>query len=235
MLTMNYSTIFCILLVFSLIGCGKKDHVSVPVSPATSSNEALMRALEAMKKRDADSLLSLVSGGDEPQALLASVIETFEVVDVFKEKFIDAYGDQAWLEFLAPPEEGQTRPDMSLVIPDFEKLITSSTNWEANDDNQGRFETLSNLSLPFKEKGGGWIIDGDSIYPDEDTLIKYTETQKVLIEFIESYSHAIGKEGISPEDIDYQMGKDLMITLLGGEFIVDGKSANPDRFKLDEL
>ncbi|MEP4076405.1 hypothetical protein [Haloferula sp.] len=227
--------IFLLLISFALSGCNTEQQSSVPVAPADSSNEALTRTLDALAQRDSDALLSTVSGGSKAQEFFASVIDSFEAIDSFREKFVAVYGDEAWTAFQAPLPEDQKRPDMNLTMPDLEQIRRDSSDWEADDKNGGVFDALPRIPLPFKQVEGGWVVDGASVFPDEETLIGFTETQKKLTEFIISYIKAIGHEGISSEDIDYQMGKDLMIVLMGGELKVGGESPNPDRFKIDEL
>lgn len=227
--------IFILLLSFVFTGCDTKQQSSVPVTPASSSNEALVRVLDAIKRRDTDALLSLVSGGSKAQDLFASVIDSMEAIDAFRERFVDAYGEEAWAAFQAPLPDDQKRPDMILTMPDLDQIQKDSSGWEASDENQGVFDALPGASLPFKQIEGGWSVDGAGVFPDEVTLVGFTKTQQKLTEFIEGYMKAIGHEGISPEDIDYQMGKDLLILLMGGEFKVGGESPHPDRFKLNEL
>jgi hypothetical protein len=232
---MTHIPIFPLLLGFVLFGCNAKEQRSVPVTPAPSSKEALVRALDAMKQRDSNALLSLVSGGSKAQNFFASVIDSLKAMDSFRGKFIDAYGEDAWNAFQAPLQEGQKRPNMNLTMPDLSQIQTSASEWQANDDNKGVFEALPGMPLPFKEIDGGWVIDGTGVFNDDRILVGYTDTQQKLTEFIERYEKAIGHKGIGPEDIDYQMGKDFLIVLMGGELKVGGKSPNPDRFKLNEL
>lgn len=180
-------------------------------------------------------MLTLVSGGSKAQDFFISLMDSFEAIDAFKKKFIGTYGEEAWATFQAPLSDDQKRPDMNLTMPDLDEIQRESSGWEANDTNQGVFDSLPRVALPFKQVEDGWVIDGTKVFPDEETLVGFTETQRKLTSFIEGYMKAIGHPGISPEDIDYQMGKDLMIVLMGRELKVGGESPNPDRFKLDEL
>lgn len=118
---------------------------------------------------------------------------------------------------------------------DLDQLQRDSSGWEANDENRGVFDAIPKVLLPFKEIEGGWVIDGTRVFSDEETLVGFTKTQRKLTDFIRGYMKAIGHSGIKPEDIDYQMGKEFLIVLMGGEIKVAGKSPNPDRFRLDDL
>jgi len=226
------SPLFILCFIFS--GCNSQKN-TVTLDPATTSNEALGRTLDAFEKRDKEALLALVSGGSEVQKFFGTVVDSFEVADSFKTKFVDVYGKEAWDAFQAAIPLDQQTPSFQITFPDFEQIRKDYSDWEATTDNGGVLEVVPSIPLTFKQLQDGWVIDGPKIFPDKKTLKGFTETQSMVSEFIESYLKAIGHEEISAEDIDYQMGKDFMILLMGGELLVDGKTSNPDRFKIDEL
>ena len=216
-------------------GCNAGPERGQTLAPADSSREALLKFLQALEERDKEALLPLVDGGPEAQDFFASIAESAEVAEAFKQKLGETYGAEAWDAFQAPlPPEGR-RPDMKLAMPDFAKIRTDAAAWEASGENGGVFDGIPGIPLPFKEVSVGWVVDGSKIFPDEETLAGFTETQRKITNFIALYMKAIGHPGISSEDIDYQMGKDLLIEMMGGEFKSDGKNPNPDRFRIEEI
>ena len=227
---------YLLLAVIPILGgCKSNQERVAKLVPASSSNAALIQVLDSMIARDSDSLVPLIDGGLEAQEFFASIIESFEAGDAFEKDFRDTFGDDAWDAFQEPLPAGQSRPDMKLTFLDFDEIRKDALKWKATNENQGVCDLMPGVPLPFKEIEGGWVVEGGGIFPDQETLVGYTETQKMLTDFILSYMKAIGQEGITAEDIDYQMGKEFMILLFGGDLKVNGNTSHPDRFKLDEL
>ncbi len=188
-----------------------------------------------MIARDREGLLSLVSGGVKAQQFFAALVESFEVLDAFEARFVEAYGEGAWTAFIDPSPDDQNGADFTVSFPDLDALKQENADWQANAENEGVLLLMPAVRMKFEESSEGWVIDGAGLFPGEEVLVGYTETQRMLNGFVEKYMKAIGHEGIGPEDIDYQMGKDILILMMGGEFKSDGKPVNPDRFKIDDL
>ena len=228
---------FLVPIFFSvfLVACESGSKPEAALSPAPTSTEALIRVLDGLAAQDADAVVALVDGGPKAQDFFVSMIETFEAAEAFETKFREAYGDQAWEAFQAPLTAEERRPDANLKMADLPALRSAAEQWEGSEENGGRFEGLPRLPLPFKEVAGGWVVDGAHILPSEEALQGFTDTQRAMTSTVQRYMKAIGHEGISAEDIDYQLGKEFLLLIMGGEFKSDGKPAYPDRFRVDEL
>ena len=88
------------------------------------------------------------------------------------------------------------------------------------------------LDVVTVEKDGGWMVDGDRIYPDEEMMDNVTKMQGQLAGHLRKYMKAIGHESITAEDLDFQMGRDLLRDVMGIEFEA---GEVPDRFDIDAL
>lgn len=223
------------LLSALLGGCNADSGSTEALVPADSSREALFKVLHALEGGDTEALLPLVDGGSKAQDFFVSIVESAEAADAFRAKLSEVYGAEAWDAFQAPLPPEDQRPDMKFSLPDFARIRADAVAWEADVENDGVFNGLTGIHLPFKEVSEGWVVDGSRLFPDEATLTGFTEKQRKFTSFIARYMQAIGHSGISPEDIDYQMGKDLLIEMMGGEFRSDGQTSNPDRFKIEEI
>ena len=215
--------------------CNSKPAEDADLAPAASSNEALMRTLEALEKGEAENLRSLVAGGTKAQAFFDSAASSFAATDAFEQKFVASYGADAWTAFNAPLPLEEKRSDMRLVVPDLAQIRKDSAQWQADQANDGVFDGLPQIKLRFKQVAKGWVIDGPAVLPDEKSLIAATKLQNALADLITRYMKAVGHPGLKAEDIDYQMGKEFLGILMGVEFKSGDDPAIPDRFKLEEL
>lgn len=226
---------YLIWLLLCLAGCGTQPGASVNLEPALSSNEALTRFLHGLEQGDKKAVLFLVDGGPRAQDFFAAIVDSSIATQEFKKLFTEAYGTDAWEAFQAPLAAGIHRPNMTLAALNVAEVQDQVQQWTANDENEGLCDLIPQLPIPFKKVKTGWVVNGAALFPDEKTLIGFTETQEKITRFIRGFQKAIGKPEISPEDIDYQMGKELMKVLFGGEVSMDGEPVHPDRFVLDEL
>lgn len=219
-----------------IVACWSCARKAVPTTPATTSGDILIAFLDAFDARDGKALLPLVSGGNRPQELFRAMLDTAIATDEFRERLTEAYGHNAWNNFQAEVPLGENRPDMNFTIPDTASLREAAEGWQATSDNRGECDILPRLAITIRKFEGGWLIDGAALFDDPEILKGHTDTQRKLTKYIRRYFKAIGHPGISAEDIDYQMGRDLMTNVFGlGEFRVDGKPAHPDRFDIDSF
>ena len=205
------------------------------LKPAPTSREALVRVLDALAKRSEEALVALVDGGSGPEAFFRAIVASAKAADAFREKMIESYGEAAWVAFQAPKPESEKRADMQLTMPNLDEIRKTASTWEATAENQGRFEFFPGLSLPFKQIRGGWCINGKELFADEKTLKEYTRIQNLLTALVQRYMKAIGHRGITAQDIDHQMGKDLFREVFGIEFKVNGNPGMTNRFDVNAL
>jgi hypothetical protein len=221
-----------VLSVLILTACN--GHELVALKPASTSREALLRAIDALDKRDEGALLALVDGGADAQDFFRSIVESEKSGDAFEKKFTEAYGKEAWQVMQGTRDGPNGAPHMRLILPDMEAIRTEATNWDATADNKGYFDFLPRLPIQFEKISGGWVINGGGLFKDRTTLREMTKSQNMLTTFIRKFMKAIGHKGISADDMDYQMGKDSM-ALLGIEFHVKGQRGPTNRFDIDHL
>jgi len=175
----------------------------------------------------------VVQANDRQREFLQRTIEFLKASADFKEAFIKAYGQEAWVTF-QDPAKGPTDGNATLTIADpSEHLARVQT---APIDERG---TEATCEVP--EKNGppkkirmintpsGWQVDGGSMCPDEATMSETAPKAKRLAEVIRKYQRAIGRPGIKPEDIDAELGKAIAQVLTGVN------PPGPRRFDIDNL
>jgi len=226
--------IFVVLLIV-LAGCGGHGSGKVALQPAPTGREALLRVVDALKSRDEHALAVLIDGDADAQDFFRSLVDSARAVDEFRVRFIEAYGQEAWARFQSPKGDDGHGAHMNLELPDFQAIEDQLSTWNVTSDNQGRCDVLRGVPLQVKKIDGGWVVEGQHLFSDRQALRQTTQLQNALAAFIRKYIKALGRNGISAEDVDYQMGKDMIRCLMGVEFVSGGKQALPDRFDIDAL
>lgn len=212
------------------VSCGPKK---VALKPANSPREVMVRVLDGIEKRDEVAVLELVNGTVEEQQLFARIINTLEACDVFKERFVKEYGLEAWVKFQGPNDE-ERGADFYFYEPDVEMLREGLESWKDNDEGRWVYTDLHGLNIQLMKLDSGWVIDGAKMFEYDDNLEKTSELMEAIVVLIEDHMEAIGHEGITADDIDYQMGSDFM-KMLFGKKVDDEGLFNPDRYKVGDL
>jgi hypothetical protein len=220
--------ILSIVMVFT--GCGRKtDTPQVSPVPMESPEAVVVKAVTAMHSCDRQAFLECFSVSQSEYSVLEAILQAGEVFSGFKADFIKAYGKEEWDRF-QDPNQAPDGADMSLTFVTSEE-VERARQWRPEGDAPHFQFPNTHGPTVITKQGTGWIIQFGEMLgnPSEEELSQFVEMMLAMRDLVTKYSNAIGTEGISGEDIDFQMGKDMMGMVFG-----IGLKA-PDRFDIDEI
>ena len=76
---------------------------------------------------------------------------------------------------------------------------------------------------------GGWLMDAACLQQPGANSAAQVKFLKSFTQMVQKYQHAIGKPGITPDDIDSEMGRAAAQELMGIS------TDKPHRFDIDKL
>ena len=213
-------------------GCGGKPAAGPGVAAtAGSPRDAVIQLTEAMHEGDEARLMALLEGTDKQKEYMRIRMDFITAGKEFREAFIKAYGRQAWEDF---QDESKAPIDgnATLSVSDPEEKIARFR--EAEIDERGEEAFCENTDTPGEKirlirVEDGWRVDADSLCPDDEKMQGTIKQLGPLAKVIRKYMKAIGHEGIGPEDIDAELGREITTIMTGMEL------PGPHRFDIDKL
>ena len=172
--------------------------------------------------------------GDETSLKVAGSMFDFSLaVSAFQADFVKAYGQDAWKKFQSKdsadaPKGGNATLN---VMPEDMKQQIESAEIKTDGDKATLLAKGEDDPLPLVKQGDEWKVDGSALTQrgGPDQAAKLAETMQKMAAMVTKYRKAIGAEGIKAEDIDYQMGRDMMKAMSG--MTLPGE----ERFNIDDL
>ena len=214
-----------------VVSGGDQNATPAPVEAkgADTPKAAVLGFVRAIIKGDKKGMLVYCKGTPEELDIIAAIADFAKAAMAFKSAFIKAYGEQAWKDFQDPakgPKDGNTQLNMpsqedidSIAKTDF-KIETGKTKWLMPNSQQPVDLVLSN---------GKWFIASASLLPPGAQSAPFAKMMRSFAAVLAKYQKAIGKEGISAEDVDAELGRALAKTLFGMS------TPAPHRFDIEKL
>lgn len=224
------SAVFALTVSLALSACGRSKGGK---EPAPTPREAISKAVGAIIAGDADTTAKSFTGSSDALEMVKAMATFSHALEDFHKPFAVAYGEDAWMKFQDPkhdPGAGDfqfSRMDVS-VLKEVEAMKIDERDKEA-------FFTMPGTEPGAAPKGrvvkvdGGWLMDAESLQQPGVDPAKQAKLFQSLAGMVQKYKRAIGKPGITPDDIDSEMGRALMKELTGFS------TKDPHRFDIDKL
>jgi len=210
-------------LLLAIFGCSQKE----PSTP----REAMVQFVEGMHAGNESKLFTAVDASPAQQDFLRATRDFLTAISDFRDAFTSAYGQQAWRDFQDEskgPQDGNAHfsiPDAAVAVAKYQAAAIDQRGGEAfcpNLDEPGK-------TIRIVQVGSRWRVDGNTVCPTAVEMQQKMAQVKPLTDVIRKYQPAIGQPGITPEDIDAELGRAMMKVLRGLE------TPAPHRFNVDKL
>ena len=228
----------CVLVValVALGGCGRGEQgaqskrstsKAVAYKSADQPRNVLENMVTALLAEDRDTYMACFTGSAQ-ELQVPVVLFDFSVAGAaFRADFIRAYGKAGWDKFQSEsPGEANARlelPDGSLLAELDKATVT------INGNSASMTVPQESKSVEFVKQADGWRINACCLVPSGAEPDTQTRMMRSMIRTITKYRKAIGHKGISGEDIDYELGREIVSQIRGGTINA------PHRFDIDKL
>lgn len=210
------SRICCFLLLLSLSSTVFGQDAQPEQKGAATPEECVEQALTNMLDGNWEAFDRLTHCPTLlDQKLQRAVFRFASSGDRFRTKFIEKYGAEAWERFNDPnhlPYEEGAAAGGNGAIAVIEREEIAKLTQEAK---QNATETESNTSIPNStdrlkliKRDGRWLVVSHSLFgnPSHEESLNLTNFLGNVAVEIERFEHAIGLEGVTPDDIDFEFG-----------------------------
>jgi hypothetical protein len=213
-------------------GAQKED----PKKGAKTPKDAMTQVTQAMYAGNEDQFLKGLKAADDKQKEFCKAVVVFvKNADDFRNDFVKAYGQKAWERFNDPnidPGNGDgnanlTIPELKEALDVVEKANITVKGNEATAEMTDKAGKKSNWKLVKVDEA--WLVDASSLTEGVPDVEMTTAQLKALAGIVKTYRKAIGKPGISGDDIDVEMGRAIVKQLLNIE------SNKPHRFDITKF
>lgn len=219
-----------ISIIFAIAACNRSSFVP-PVSPVPMDTPEVLvvKAVTALHRGDKKAFLECFSSSQVEYQVLESIILASESFIAFKKRFIQVYGKSAWLSF-QDREQAPGHADMSMTFVTANDVLNAK-EWRPKGYKPKYHFPNTNGPTFITRQGDGWIIKMGNMLGDtsDERKLRYIELMNSIRDLTQKYSQVIGKANILPEDLDFQMGKEVMDILFGIKILA------PDRFNIDAI
>ena len=208
-------------------GCGSPEP-----KPGKTPKEIVARLAQAMYEGNKIEMLACFTGTDQEKRPVESIANFMVAALTFKEAFIETYGQEEWDKFQDPekkPKEG----DAEFFLITKEKLERMKRA-DVRIEGEKAFFLVPNgpaeaLEAVIVRQADGWLIQASSFLPVGAEPVAFSNMMDGLAAVVVKYHKAIGHEGLTPEDIDAELGMAMIKAILGFEM------TTPHRFNIDEI
>ena len=220
-------------------GCQEPNDSSPDVSEATGAltpGDAGLEYFFCLLAGDAEPAKKVCTNTDTFWSVCESTANFVGSAAQFRRRFIEQYGRSAWNAFNdenhTPRRVNGGAANGSLTVMELDEFT-----WIYRELNENQSEDESSCRYPNTEtelvvikKEGRWYVD-----LEKSTPMEVEQIESILTAFrgistgVRQLTPAIGREGVSPNQIDYELGRISLRALGKGEF-----PPQPD-FTLDEL
>jgi hypothetical protein len=191
----------------------------------------MVQFVEAMYEGNEPKLYAALNASQAQKDFLRGGTDFLTAMSDLRDAFTNAYGQQAWRDF-QDESKGPKDGNAHFSLPDAAEAVAKYR--KAAIDERGNEAFCRNLDEPGKtvrmiKVGTGWRVDGNAVCPTVAEMQQKMAQIKPLTDVIRKYQQAIGQPGITPEDIDAELGRAMLKVLRGLE------TSAPHRFNIDEL
>ena len=229
--------IFIFIVLLSLItGCKNNTNdnfIQYPGNGATTPKEAIESLAQSMYEADAKNMLGCFAGTPDELEAIESLANFGSSALQFKIKFIETYGEKEWQDF-QDPAKGLDRYDATLdIITDTDLEEFMSLQIRVKEDKA--FFTVPDqfYESVILKKNGRWFIQASSIFKPGTNPKAFADAMNNGAKTIKKFEKAIGYEGLTPEDIDEELGRAIWKEMFGVDF--DRKFQRTPRFEIDKI
>jgi hypothetical protein len=189
-----YVNIVVSLLLLSVFSCGH-PHESEGLS---TPRGAIYQVSSAIGELDPAKALASVTGTPEELKQLSAQIRFWAAIKDFKTAIIGEYGNSGWTHF---DEEGGA--ELSFHMDKVDSDLVKGLTIEVNDDTATVIDTGTTLH----RKDGSWYSKAGDVV---NMAGADAETLMALSLLLKRKSAEIGKEGVTAESLDRELGEDIV-------------------------
>ena len=214
-------------------GCKGKQEPSAAMKAAVATPRgAANQMIKLLCEGPKEDFLSCFVGTDDERKAPEGEFDFVQAGLAFQKAVLKAYGQDGWKRFQVKNDK---EAHAGLDLPD-EKFVLSLVP-KANLTEEGSEATLvifregdfEQLTLKMVKEENVWKIKAISFVPNGAKPDKFAALMQGIAKTISKYQKAIGKPGIKPEDIDVELGREMM----GHSFGLS--TTRPHRFNIDEI
>lgn len=236
-LTMRRILTLAVLILCGLRGCDRTDEptndereqqgegkpVGAPSGPAKTPRAVIQRLASSLQDGRRQAFLSCFVGTPEEMAGPRALYVFSQAGIAFRRDFIKAYGQEGWEKF-QNEDPGGANAKLDLVPTDVSDIRIEVQGRQARAINPD-----GGKPLPLVAVEGGWAIPAAKMLPPGAEPAKLEAMMEKMAAAISKYRKAIGREGVTVSDIDFELGRALMKIMTGME--IDA----PHRFDIDKM
>lgn len=195
-----------IAAVAVMAGCGKdRDVKKASAGPAEVLDQMTVALLDGNK----DEFLSYYQASAAQKQALIGMFDFSQAGMAFRDKFIAAYGQDAWDTFQSDASQGA-----SMSLP--ERYNPDEVTVDIDGDAAMVTATDEPQPLQLVRKNGVWLIDAESMVGPDGQAAKIGTLMSKMAEIIRDYTNVIGQPGMTPEQLDEEMGMAFLQAMMGG-------------------
>ncbi len=187
----------------------------------TGAHGATVDFFTALLNGDAEAAIAVVEGSDKEKKALTARANYQRASVQFKTAFVNKFGDGAWAKFNSPehlPEPATSqRPPFNARLSVFEQVdLDQMLLYKPQENGDEASYPAEQGDLKVVKKNGVWKLVAASLLPPGlDGADKATQILTASTSHIARFTKAIGKDGVSADDIDVELGRAIVETLYG--------------------
>ena len=193
---------------------------TTPASP----RDAVIQFTQGMFEGDEKKMFAAVEATPEQRRYCRASMELATAAVRFRDAFIEAYGSGEWEEFQDPSGASLNVVDLEEKIAHLRKIPIDERSDKAALE--GVWKPGDKIEITRVK--GGWRVASSSFCPAEEKIQSAIDMHMPVVRVLRKYKKAIGRPGIKPEDIDFELGREFMRVLKGKEIL------GPRRFDIDK-
>jgi hypothetical protein len=211
----------------------KKDDKTEFKTPATPEAALVMATEALLDGQEAKFLAAFKIKDDKEKELLKALVRFVSAGQKFKTAFIQTYTEKAWEKFNDPkhdPGNGEGNARVALLAQDEVLTAAKGAKITMAGDTANCTITYKNetkTTWKFVKEKDGWLALPESFTGDATDIEKTTKILNGFADLLPKYQRAIGKDGLTADDIDVELGKAVIKELFGFE-------TKPPRFDVNK-
>ena len=183
--------------------------------PTDAPREALIEAISSLVKDSESQMLAYFDATPQERQGLSGLYAFNHAGIAFRGAFIKTYGQQAWADFQdrrKGPPNGNARLDL-FGEKEMGELRRARIELQG-DEAYCRLSNSPHLVRMVKAKDR-WLVDATSLFPGGTDAKRMGKLLTSAAATVRKYQKAIGHPGITPEDIDAELGRALVKVMAG--------------------
>jgi len=217
----------------------KKDETPAQGSDYKTPKDALTAATEGLLDGDEKKFSSAVlAKNPKDQELIKALVKFVTAAQKFKTAFVAQYMDKGWDRFNDPKYdpgngEGNTTLRLQTKMEALDAVKAAKIDEKGDtatceiEQKSGKKKTWKFAKVKDKDKEG-WLVSAETFTDGSSDVDKTIKILNGYAELLPKYQRAIGKEGITADDIDVELGKAFVK-------LVYGLETKPPRFDVNKF